>query len=78
MNGCNYKVSEETVLLNEDKKEIRTLGGKNLYPDRIRADRMKCCGLFCRNKSTSGHSVDNPTHREFGNHRCPHAFEYKY
>jgi hypothetical protein len=75
---CKYKVNEKTVILNKDKEQIRTLGGKNLYPERTRAYKMRCCQWRCRNKNTMGHSLDNPNFNELGNHCCTHAFVYQH
>lgn len=77
VDDCKYKVNEETVILNKDGEEIRTLGGKNLYPERIRAYKLRCCKWWCRNRNTSGHSVDNPNFNELGNHCCTHALDYQ-
>lgn len=78
MDDCKYKVNEKTVILNKDREEIRTFGGKNLYPERTRACKMRCCKWWCQNKSTSGHSVDNPNFNELGNHCCVHAHDYQH
>lgn len=77
VDDCKYKVNEQTVILNKNKEKIQTFGGKNLYPERIRAYKMRCCKWWCRNRSTSGHSVDNPNFNELGNHCCTHALNYQ-
>jgi hypothetical protein len=75
--GCQYVANEETVILNKDFKEIRNLGGKNLYPFRTRAKWMKCCRWSCSNQSTTGHSPDNSILDEgLFNHTCGHALDY--
>ncbi|KAK3294940.1 uncharacterized protein B0H64DRAFT_402086 [Chaetomium fimeti] len=75
--GCKYEVNEATVLVNKEMDEIQTLGGKNLYPERTRAYKMKCCKRGCRNKHTTGHSTDISTFREPGGHGCSHALDYQ-
>lgn len=75
--GCQYVVNEETVILNKDLREIRNLGGKNLYPYRTRAQCMKCCKWSCANRYTTGHSPGNySTFPGLINHSCSHALEY--
>lgn len=41
-NDCNYRPSEETILCNENRQHIETIGGKNLLPRRFTAWWIRC------------------------------------
>jgi hypothetical protein len=74
VDGCDYVVNEETVILNGKKVPIRNVGGKNLHRDRMTALWMRCC--ICKNSNTTGHSINISTHREPGSHTCKHTLDY--
>ncbi|KAL1843118.1 hypothetical protein VTJ49DRAFT_3065 [Mycothermus thermophilus] len=79
---CKYVLNPDTVLHNKSHEPIRTLGGKNLYPNRTTPRYMRCCRKLCRNAYTRGHGRGDDV-VSFGgeggmlNHNCAHTLIYQ-